>query len=316
VSKILYEILISLGGFMKKLFGMVLCMTLCLTAFAQTETDFTVVLTNDGEGVVITRYTGKATAVRIPATIQGMPVMEIGGSSGANWGAFQNNKSITSVVIPEGVTIIRRESFGHELTRPSDKGGITLINVVLPSTLKIIEEGAFEYNTSLKSIVIPEGVTEIGNGAFYGCSSLESITLPQSLVKLGSSAFVSTAISSITLPPNLTRLAGGTFWNCKKLTSIVFPEGFTEIGDSGESGGSGAFRDCIALTSVTFPSTIRKIGTAAFSGCSALTTIAIPDTVETISMSNAIYYAPFEGCTRLTLASQARLKRVGYDGGF
>jgi hypothetical protein len=128
VTKISFEILNNLGGFMKKLFGMVLCMTLCLTAFAQTESDFAVELTKDGEGVVITGYTGTVTAVRIPATIQGMPVREIGGSSrsGRYLGAFQNSKTI-SVVIPEGVTIIRERSFSHD-----HPGGDKLIQVTLP----------------------------------------------------------------------------------------------------------------------------------------------------------------------------------------
>jgi hypothetical protein len=47
--------------------------------FAQTENDFEVTLTADSEGVVITKYTGRAAAtVTIPATIQDMPVREIG----------------------------------------------------------------------------------------------------------------------------------------------------------------------------------------------------------------------------------------------
>jgi hypothetical protein len=294
---------------MKKLILSALCMVLCTTIFAQTETDFTVELTKDGEGVVITGYTGTATAVKIPAAIQGMPVREIGGSGkgGGYTGAF-SYKSITSIVIPEGVTIIREESFEH-----NNK----LTQVTLPSTLQIIERRAFYFNTMLKSIIIPEGVTEIGAGAFDNCSSLASITLPKSLVKLGHSAFVSSAITSITLPPNLTRIAGTTFWNCKKLVSIIIPEGVTEIGDSYEGGGGrGAFDDCTALTSVTLPSTIKKIGNSAFSGCSALTTVTIPDTVENIEMSDILYNAPFEGCKNINLVSQARLKKVGYKGSF
>jgi hypothetical protein len=300
---------------MKKWF-VVIFLLVGTIAFAQTEADFTVELTKDGEGVVITDYTGTATAVRIPTTIQGMPVREIGGSEGRGryMGAFMNNRIVTSVVIPEGVKIIRRRSFYHDYP-----GGDKLIQVTLPSTLQIIEIDSFSSNKSLKSIIIPNGVTEIGDRAFAYCISLASVTLPKSLVKLSAGAFEETAITSITLPPNLTRIAGETFSGCKNLISIVIPEGITEIGDDwpdGGGSGGGAFGRCIALTSVTLPSTIKKIGSKAFSGCSALTTITIPDTVEAIEMSNYYSSSPFNGCTKLTLASQARLKKVGYTGGF
>ena len=292
---------------MNKLFGMVFCITLCITAFAQTEADFMVELTQDGEGVRITWYTGSATTVIIPTTIQGMPVRELGDFGTWEMGVFEGKKNITSIIIPEGVTKI-----GNNFCKQSYQDDNKLVQITLPSTLQIIGNDAFSNNASLKSIIIPDGVTEIGNSAFSGCSSLESVTLPKSLIKLGSSAFVSTAISSISLPPNLTRIAGGTFWNCKNLTSIVFPEGLTEIGGSYEANGSGAFRDCIALTSVVFPSTVQKIGDSAFDGCSALTTITIPGTIEIIEMG----YRSFAGCTRLTLASQAQLRRVGYTSGY
>jgi hypothetical protein len=63
------------------LFGMLAAMlTIGTTLFAQSaESDFEVALTDDGNGVVIKRYTGKATkTITIPATIEGLPVREIG----------------------------------------------------------------------------------------------------------------------------------------------------------------------------------------------------------------------------------------------
>jgi len=61
------------------------------TSSAQTENDFSVILKDDSTGVVITKYNGNAATLKIPATIQGMPVMEIGED------AFFNNSKITSV---------------------------------------------------------------------------------------------------------------------------------------------------------------------------------------------------------------------------
>jgi hypothetical protein len=265
--------------------------------FAQTEADFNIGLTEDGEGVVITGYTGTAAAVKIPATIQGIPVREIGKE------AFQLQRKITSVVIPEGVIAIRAGAFNY-----ADK----LVQVTLPSTLRIIEYQAF-METSLKSIVIPDGVTEIGYSAFQNCSSLASVTLPKSLTELGGRAFESSAITSITFPSpsNLTKIGDMVFYYCKNLTSIAIPEGVIEICGGIEEK---AFGYCTALTSVTLPSTIQRIGSYAFQYCSSLTTITIPDTVETIEMGS--YNNAFEGCGKVNLAAQARLKKLGYTGRF
>lgn len=79
-----------------------------------TEADFSVSLAVDGKCVAITEYKGTATTVRIPTTIQGLPVREIGedaftglSTSGRNY----TNRNITSVIIPEGVTTIGEGAF-------------------------------------------------------------------------------------------------------------------------------------------------------------------------------------------------------------
>ena len=270
---------------MKKLCGMVVCLMLCFTACSLANAGFTVEDTEDGRGVVITGYTGKATELKIPAKIQGKPVRGIRES------AFEGKKTITSVEIPEGVTVILYAAFND----------MRLVHVTLPSTLRIINSWAFAYNGRLKSMIIPEGVTRIGEGAFSYCPSLASVTLPQSLTTLGNSAFMSTAITAITLPPKLT-IVDGWFYGCKKLTSIDIPEGVTEIARL-------SFTNCTALTSVTLPSTIKMIGEDAFVGCSALTTITIPNSVKEIDM--AWFNNPFAGCSNLTNASRTRLRNVG-----
>lgn len=56
--------------------------------------------------------------------------------------------------------------------------------IILPSSLRVIEDGAFQGRKGLKSIVIPDTVEEIGNDAFEG-TSLEEIVFPRELRKLG-----------------------------------------------------------------------------------------------------------------------------------
>jgi len=95
------------------------------------------------------------------------------------------------------------------------------------------------------------------------------------------------------------------FYQCANLQSVAISEGVTTIGIE-------AFSGCTALTSVTLPSTIRTIGSWAFAYCSSLTTIDIPDSVRQIQIASDA----FNGNTRMPLAVQAVLRRVGYTGSF
>ena len=79
---------------------------------------------------------------------------------------FQGCTSLTSVVIPEGVTNISRSAF---------YGCTSLTSVAIPESVIAIGALAFYDCTSLTSVVIPEGVTRIGDSAFHDCTSLISV---------------------------------------------------------------------------------------------------------------------------------------------
>ena len=259
----------------------ILVLTSMANIFTQTEADFNVTLTDDNTGVVITKYIGKATDVKIPAAIQGMPVKEIGKN------AF-NSSEITNIVIPEGVVKIQNGS-----------------------TMGIMAmDGAFMSCTSLVSVTLPSTLTEIGNCAFIYCMSLRSITIPKNVTEIGDIAFSYSGLTSIKLPDNLKIIREGTFSTCYELTSVIIPEGITEIQQF-------AFSRCTSLISVALPSTITTIGAYAFNDCTALTTITIPELVKNIQFVPAygVTNESFKG-TGLTLANQAALRRRGYTGDF
>jgi hypothetical protein len=298
---------------MKKIVWFVLMALYGFSAFAQTEVDFTVGLTDNGEGVVIKEYKGKLANVVIPATIQGMPVKEIGEQAFARRGVRNYTRplwdgavEIISVTIPVGVTTIRDTAFGSQQN---------LNSVVIPNTVINIGAEAFRGCVALVTITIPNSVTDIGSHAFEDCTKLESFTIPNSVTSIGDRAFAGSGLKSITWSANITKIQAidtygqmGMFTWCKNLQNVIIPEGVTEIGDY-------VFRGCSALTSITLPSTIEKIGESAFSGCSALTTIVIPESVGNITFEEH-WGGSFEGCSNLTLVSQAALKKRGYTGSF
>lgn len=81
-----------------------LCVALSAAAFADTE-GFTFSLNSAGNGYVVTGYTGSATSVTVPDWYNQKPVTEIGDS------AFEGNKSITHVEMPDTITRIGEAAF-------------------------------------------------------------------------------------------------------------------------------------------------------------------------------------------------------------
>ena len=161
------------------------------------ESDFTVVLTQDSAGVIINKYNGTAAVVNIPSTIQGLPVRELNNSS------FINNRTITSIVISEGVTRLGTQTFSScinltSVTLPStltsigissfQGTGLTSFPNSWPVGITTIERSTFE-NTNLRELVIPEGITTINVFAFGNCNDLVSVTLPSTIISISDSAF-------------------------------------------------------------------------------------------------------------------------------
>ncbi|MCR4661941.1 MAG: leucine-rich repeat domain-containing protein, partial [Clostridia bacterium] len=152
----------------------------------------------------------------------------------------------------------------------------SLTNIILPEGVLSIGGSAFGDCSSLISISIPESVTSIGEVAFSNCSSLTSITIPNSVTSIGRMAFSNcSSLTSITIPEGLTSIEECVFEYCNKLKSIDIPEGVTSIGDS-------SIRDCSSLTSITIPNSVTSIGRMAFSSCSSLTSITIPEGLTSI----------------------------------
>jgi hypothetical protein len=153
---------------------------------AAPASDFSYDLTADGKGIKITGYTGKGGKVVIPATIEDMPVTEIGPKSEFGTGPFQGQTSrdyfpaneITELVIPDSVVSI---SSGMGGTFGSNDG---LTKVQLPNGLKVIPAGAFFKCPNLTTVNLPTSLVEMGSQAFDGCGELNNLTIPDSLTSL------------------------------------------------------------------------------------------------------------------------------------
>ena len=104
---------------------------------------------------------------------------------------FEYKKSITKVVIENGVTSIGYSAF-------TDCDGLT-------------------------SVTIPDGVTAISNLAFSGCSGLTSVTIPDGVTIIGQSAFSDCgSLASVTIPDSVTAFGLGAFSDCDSLADVYY----------------------------------------------------------------------------------------------
>lgn len=293
-----------------KLFAVLLALAITLGTVPFAATPASAATTSDGityeiadNEVTITDYTGSATELEIPSTIEGYPVTEI------SHDAFRSCTTLTSITIPEGVTAMGRCAF-YGCTR--------LASISLPESLTSVGDSAFEktayYNSSknwednvlyIESFLIEakseisgaytvkEGTRVIASQAFFNCDSITSVTVPEGVVSVCDQAFYGCDnLVSVDLPKGVTSIGERTFNGCRKLASITLPEGLTSIGNY-------AFNSCVSLASITVPATLTSIDDCAFYNCSSLKKIII--------LANVISFGDnvFEECSILTIHGRA-----------
>ena len=226
---------------MKRIISVILCMLIALSAGPlsacayyydiKTEGDFEYV-NHRSYGVTVTEYTGNETEVVIPEKLGGKPVIAIGDY------AFYSD-SITSVTLPESVTIIGQEAFSYlkklssinlehiECIGPCAFSGTSLESVSLNSA-KTIYYGAFWGCQSLKSVSLPDSLRKINNSVFSGCYALETVNL-ENLEVIGAYAFCNNkALKSINLK-SIKEIQRGAFQGCESLNGITLGGSLTHI---------------------------------------------------------------------------------------
>lgn len=159
------------------------------------------------------------------------------------------------------------------------EGCTNLTSVTLPNSVTLIDERAFYGCTSLTSINIPNNVTLIAERAFQSCSTLTSVIVGNSVISIEDSAFYAcTNLTSLQLGENLERIENSAFQNCDSLISVDIPNSVTFVGDY-------AFYDCEALTSIVIGNNVTSVGKYAFAYSEALTSIIIGESVNNIGVA-------------------------------
>ena len=222
-------------------------------------------------------------------------------------GAFKDNESITSVLVPNTVTQIGFGAFSgcnniSQITIPFvgktsstdtprwavfgyifGDDNISDDNMESSSTIHKTSEGSytsqlvnsgssyFYYNIprSLRTVIVTNQ-ENVPDYAFNNCDLLETITFEKSLQSVGTSSFRNcSALKSVDISNGVTEIKEYSYMNCSSLTSINIPNSVTSIQ-------RGAFYGCNNIKTLVVPDSVTNIVKDAFGGWSSLESITIP----------------------------------------
>lgn len=124
------------------------------------------------------------------------------------------NTSITSCEVHADCRVMANDAF---------KNCKSLVTVTINNGLTVIPEQAFQYDDKIKTITIPESVKSIGERAFHDCTSLTTVNLNEGLLTIGSHAFnYCLSITSITIPISVKEIGYEAFLQNYALKSFTF----------------------------------------------------------------------------------------------
>lgn len=218
------------------------------------------------------------------------------------------NTGLTEITVPASLTkittasavgknvgpfaggVLRKVTFADGVTKSLQgmfMGTTSLEEVVLPKSLKTIDQNTFKDCSSLKKLSVGKSggenvldtVETINAGAFNGCSSLETLTL-KNVAKIDSSD------------------TNRTFGGCTSLKKVSVT-GVTTTDNTGKTTlsttiGTSAFKDNKALKEINLD-TIKTVSQEAFRGCGVADDGTDPATL-TLNNVNAIGALAFYGC--------------------
>ncbi len=128
---------------------------------------------NDNETYYLMDYEGTETDLTLPNAIKDHSY-EIYAN------AFYDCDTLTSVVIPNGVTAIGRAAF---------QSCSNLASVTIGETVEKIDYFAFSACTSLTSIILPNGLETLNNNVLSACTNLTSVVIGSNVKEVGTQAF-------------------------------------------------------------------------------------------------------------------------------
>ncbi len=203
-------------------------------------------------------------------------------------GAFRNCTTLYDFTLPEGLVSVGSQAFSNT----------SISSLVIPESLTIYQDYAFADMYGLSKVVLPKSLKDIPEGMFYGNSRLTTINLDEGIKSIGANAFSKTSIPNVVIPSTVEEIGESAFsyanfdvfdmtkTELKSTSSKMFYYaniGTYKFNDELESFGTFTFMYA-TIGSFTVPDTIKKIGNSCFSH-SDLSEITLDANLEQIGES-------------------------------
>lgn len=261
----------------------------------------------------VTAIDENLTEVTVSTTLRGLPVRQV---------EWKNFEQVQTLYI-KGTDIKRFVSYDHMPSKIVLEEGLTeipdstfsrsdIVEVVLPSTITKIEDGAFYNCTNLKRINLGDNLNFVGESAFKGCVSLEELYLGHSFQTSyvssfsGLSGLKKVILNCNNVPGNETMQYSWYLLDTKTANGLEFVIGkdvevatyfnlFEHHGSVNEFNTvstvtfedgckvrelDGTFRGFYNLTSVVLPESVKKVGKSTFEQCQSLESIDLSGVTE------------------------------------
>lgn len=261
----------------------------------------------------VTAIDENLTEVTVSTTLRGLPVRQV------EWKNFEQVKTLYI----KGTDIKRFVSYNHMPSKIVLEEGLMeipdstfsesdIVEVVLPSTITKIGDGAFYNCTNLKRINLGDNLNFVDESAFKGCVSLEELYLGHSFQTSyvssfsGLSGLKKVILNCNNVPGNETMQYSWYLLDTKTANGLEFVIGkdvevatyfnlFEHHGSVNEFNTvstvtfedgckvrelDGTFRGFYNLTSVVLPESVKKVGKSTFEQCQSLESIDLSGVTE------------------------------------
>lgn len=223
-------------------------------------------------------------------------------------GAFEDCSSLTNVIFNENSRLLIVNDYAFS-------GCKSLTRLVLPEGVGQIGYKAF-YNTSMRTFTIPSSVKTLDNYVFSGCFKLVEVINKTNLY-VGKNTHGLNALEVHGGESKIVNKDGYLFITSESVnyllgyvgseTELVLPNGYN--GENYKIDGA-AFSENHTIKSVVIPSKVTEVGSSAFSECESLVSVNIPSSVETLG-GCAFYFC--SSLKTVTFEENCRIPEIGYD---
>lgn len=182
--------------------------------------------------------------------------------------AFYQDSDMTVYTIEEGITEIGEFAFARS----------SLTSVVIPQGVTRIGYGAFYHCDDLKEVVIPDSVTEIESYAFDKTPWIEELQPESPFKVVGDGILIAYTGSDsvVNIPTTVKQIGQGVFREHMGIIAVNIPDTVQIIGEE-------AFMDCKNLKTVNGGNSLVKVADRAFMNC-PLSQVVIPASMEEVGL--------------------------------